>query len=81
MGVSLITNGAMVSDIELCLESPNSSVSVCVRVDFLSVYTTNQGTKTGFNYVIYREEQLQLSLPQKCKERKFRFKLFPIRQS
>lgn len=77
----MIINGAIVSDIELCLESPNSCACVCVRVDFLSVYTANQGTKTGFNYVIYREEQLQLLLPQKCKERKFRFKLFPIRQS
>lgn len=50
--------GAMVSDIELCLESHKRWICVCVRVDFLSVYTANQGTKTAFNYVIYREEQL-----------------------
>ena len=81
MGVSLIINGSLVSDMELCLERRNTRVSVCVRVDFLSVYTANQGTKTGFNYVIYREEQLQLSLSQECKERKFHCKLFPIRQS
>lgn len=31
-----------------------------VRVDFLSVYTANEGTKTGFNYVICRGRQLQL---------------------
>ena len=27
-------------------------ICICIPIDFLSVYTANRGTKTGFNYVI-----------------------------
>lgn len=65
----------------IVFERRPTRICVCIRIDLLSVYTANQGTKTGFNYVIYCEGQLQLLLPQKCKAREFRCKLFPIRES
>lgn len=49
-----------------------------VRVDFLSVYTANEGTKTGFNYVICADDSFNCSCHKNVRKENFAANYFQL---